>query len=254
MTRKGIFSLLAARYDVGGEFPAASSEKGPCGTELPRECLDFLERERIRIRELQGYERGKGGCRVIAGLDESGRGPLAGPVVASAVVFTDAPFIPFVDDSKKLLEGERLQLSRWIRSHAAAVGIGIVEHYEIDSLNVHRASLEAMARAVRELPLMPDLLIVDGLFTLPGFNGAQQAVVKGDSLSFSIACASIMAKTTRDAIMEGYERQYPGYGFSRHKGYPTAEHLRALRERGVLPVHRRSFGPVKECLQVSHGR
>jgi ribonuclease HII len=198
----------------------------------------------LLIHEIALYERGH---QLIAGVDEAGRGPLAGPVVAAAVILHRDVFIPGIDDSKKLSESRRESLYEDIRQMAAGFGVGIVPRETIDRVNILRASLEAMKLAVLRLPVEPDFLLVDGLH-LPDLGLPMKALPHGDSLSLSIAAASIVAKVTRDRIMRKLDRMYPQYGFVRNKGYPTAEHLAALDRFGPCRIHRRSFGPVAERL------
>ncbi|MFZ5774686.1 MAG: ribonuclease HII [Thermodesulfobacteriota bacterium] len=189
-----------------------------------------------------------GGYAMVAGTDEAGRGPLAGPVVAACVVLPpDCDYHRF-QDSKKLSHPARLELADFLASIEARVGVGVVEAAEIDRLNILQASLQAMRLAVEQLSQPPDYLLVDGKFTVP-MRIPQQALVKGESRSASIAAASIVAKVRRDAIMDQYHAQFPDYNFRKHKGYPTAEHRRIIREIGPCPIHRRSFGPVRECLR-----
>jgi ribonuclease HII len=188
------------------------------------------------------------GYRAIAGTDEAGRGPLAGPVVAAAVILHPGQTIPGVNDSKKLTERQREKLYPIIMAEALAVGIGLCDHEEIDRLNILRASLEAMRRAVAALPVAADFLLVDGSFTVP-LEIPQQAVIKGDSLSLSIAAASIIAKVTRDRLMVEFDLLYPGYGFAGHKGYPSASHRATIVCLGPCPIHRSSFRGVKEFVR-----
>jgi ribonuclease HII len=183
----------------------------------------------------------------VAGLDEAGRGPLAGPVVASAVVLPSSFSVMGIDDSKKLSEKKRSDLYDKIIFHADAVGVGIADEKEIDRLNILRASLLAMARAVENLPVSPDYLLIDGTFQIAA-NIPQRAIPKGDAKSISIAAASIIAKVTRDRLMMQYHREYPVYGFDRHKGYPTRAHREAVKTYGCCPLHRKSFKGVKEYL------
>ncbi len=176
----------------------------------------------------------------IAGIDEAGRGPLAGPVVASAVIFPQGVLIDGVNDSKKLTEKKREELFHFIYEKALAVGIGIVSHDVIDKINILQASFLAMNKALALLKIKPQQLLVDGNFfrheTYPVEN-----IIKGDSLSHSIAAASIIAKVTRDALMVELHEQYPQYGFAKHKGYGTKAHIDAIRQHGYSPIHRRSF-------------
>lgn len=188
-------------------------------------------------------EAERNGFGFIAGVDEAGRGPLAGPVVSAAVVLPKAFSAEGVNDSKKLTAKKRDSLFDIIMQNASAVGVGIVEADEIDRINIFQASLLSMRKAVCELPHPPDFLLIDGKFTI-SYDLPQKAVIKGDSLSISIAAASIIAKVTRDRIMESYDREYPGYGFARHKGYPTKAHKQAIIELGSCPIHRRTFNGV----------
>lgn len=183
------------------------------------------------------------GFQVIAGLDEAGRGPLAGPVVAAAVVLPRTRSIKGVADSKALTAEQREKALALIEKRALAVGIGIVEAEEIDRLNILQASLKAMELALQDLFLDPDCLLIDGLHTLK-CSLAQQAIPKGDGRCLSIAAASIVAKVTRDRLMVAFHEQYPVYNFARHKGYGTQEHLRAIREYGCCPLHRQSFRAI----------
>ena len=187
------------------------------------------------------------GYRMIAGIDEAGRGPLAGPVVASAVILPSDFEAAGVDDSKKLTPKKRALLYDEIYSVAMAVGVGVVDEALIDENNILQASLLAMDRAVARLSLRPDYLLIDGTFPIKT-DLPQESLPKGDARSVSIAAASIIAKVTRDRLMETYHDAYPQYGFSRHKGYPTRDHREAIRAWGVCPIHRRSFKGVKEYL------
>ena len=180
------------------------------------------------------------GYRCIAGVDEAGRGPLAGPVVAAAVIFPPAYKNSEINDSKKLTARKRDELYKVISQDAIAVGVGVAESDEIDRINILRASLQSMREAVLELAVAPDFLLIDGLYTIE-HPIAQKALVKGDALSISIAAASIIAKVSRDRIMEIYHRQFPQYNFLRNKGYGTAEHRKILQEIGMCKIHRRSF-------------
>lgn len=179
----------------------------------------------------------------VAGVDEAGRGPLAGPVVAAAVIFHRPPRLPHLKDSKQLSPLRRNGLFSQIQDTAAAYGIGICGVHDITTLNILGATFKAMRQALHALAVTPDLVIVDGNHTIPGWTGPQQAWVKGDQRHLSVAAASILAKVTRDRIMEEYDALYPAYGFARHKGYGTADHLEALRRHGPCPIHR-NFAPV----------
>jgi len=185
------------------------------------------------------------GWRYVAGVDEVGVGPLAGPVVAAAVVFASDVRIAGVDDSKRLTAATRERLADEIRRRALAIGIGMVTVDEVDRLNVYRAALEAMRRAVVALHVPIDHLLVDAR-TIPGVDVPQLPIIKGDARSFSIAAASIIAKVTRDAQMVELALEFPQYGFAEHMGYGTLAHLDALRRYGPCPAHRRSFAPIRQ--------
>jgi len=186
------------------------------------------------------------GYRRVAGVDEAGRGPLAGPVVAAAVILPADFDLPGLDDSKKVPPALRERLFAGIRQQAT-VGLGIVEAAEIDTLNILQATLKAMTLAVRRLRLPPDYLLVDGITAVP-LPLPQKTLKQGDSRSSSIAAASIVAKVVRDRLMVAYDRRYPGYGFAGHKGYGSAAHLAAIARLGPSPLHRRTFRGVREHL------
>lgn len=185
---------------------------------------------------------------LTAGVDEVGRGPLAGDVVTAAVILDPEKPIVGLNDSKKLTEKKRLALFDEIRDKALSYSIARASIEEIDRLNILQASLLAMKRAVEALPIQPKYVLVDGN-RLPKWQYPAQAVVKGDSLHTCIGAASILAKVTRDAEMDTLAEQYPEYGFASHKGYPTKLHLDALREHGVTPFHRRSYAPVRKIVE-----
>jgi ribonuclease HII len=183
----------------------------------------------------------------IAGIDEAGRGPLAGPVVSAAVILPSTFTAAGITDSKKLSAKKRAIFYHRIYSQATSIGIGIVDPAEIDRINILQASLLAMAMAVDNLKPQPGFLLVDGKFRISS-NLPQNAIIKGDSLSVSIAAASIIAKVTRDRLMEKYDNYYPQFDFPRHKGYPTKAHKEAICKYGCSPIHRKSFKGVKEYL------
>lgn len=197
-----------------------------------------------RLHKMMAKEEAirKKGYSLVAGVDEAGRGPLAGPVVAAAVMLSPekASLWWEIDDSKQLSSKKRAKLFEIITTHAQAFAVGAVNATLIDRINIYQASLEAMRLAVQQLWPQPQFLLVDG-FTLPGLAIPQEAVKHGDALCLSIAAASIVAKVIRDRIMESYDRDYPGYGFARNKGYPTPEHKAAIKALGVSPIHRISF-------------
>ncbi len=192
-----------------------------------------------RVRELMEFDRRyRSGCCVIAGMDEVGRGPLAGNVVTACVVMPEEPAILWVDDSKKISETRREKVFDEILKHALYIGIGEVTPEEIDRINILEATRKAMREAAAQVPA--DVFLIDAVTKL-GLNGQEIAVIKGDASSYSIAAASIVAKVTRDRQMIEMDRLYPEYGFARNKGYGTKEHIEALKRIGPCPIHRRSF-------------
>lgn len=179
-------------------------------------------------------------------MDEAGRGPLAGPVVAAAVMLDTSKEPPFpFKDSKTITREKREKLCRWLKDGGGEIGLGIVEHDEIEKINIHNASLLAMKKAVASLKTEPEMLLIDGKFTLD-MPIRQKAIIKGDSKVPAISAASIVAKVTRDEIMQRYHAQFPQYGFDRHKGYPTAAHKGAILKHGPCAIHRKTFRGVKE--------
>jgi len=239
---------------------------------VPKAVIDALARdprngarqlaELIRKRRLKNQKEGQrlhrllrfelelwnNGVRYVAGVDEAGIGPLAGPVVAGAVILPVNYRLRGLDDSKKILDEERREtLAAQIKRDALCWAVGRADVEEIDAINIYHAGLLAMRRAVEGLAIQPEFILVDAR-TIPHCNCRQRGIVHGDSLSASIAAASIIAKTTRDGYMLEMHKIYPAYGFNSHKGYPTREHLQALKKTGVLPIHRRSFGPVRFAL------
>jgi ribonuclease HII len=193
---------------------------------------------------LEEAARGRGALR-IAGLDEVGRGPLFGPVVAAAVVLASGSPFDGLTDSKKLSEKQRNKLNLEIRANAIAFAIAEVDAETIDRINIRQASLLAMRRAVEQLALSPDFLLIDGRDTID-WQCPQQAVIQGDSISFSIAAASVLAKVHRDRLLVEFDSEFPGYGLAQHKGYGCPVHLAALARLGPTPLHRRSFHPVAQ--------
>ncbi len=200
--------------------------------------VDWWEHERAALER---------GFTVVAGIDEAGRGPLAGPVVAAAVILQTGDCLDGVRDSKQMTPEQRATCFDLIRERALAVGVGMADHEAIDRLNILRASHHAMREALAELAIRPDHALIDGNPVHP-FPILQTALVKGDSRSASIAAASIIAKVTRDRLMEALDAEHPHYGFASHKGYATAEHLEMLEKHGPCPIHRRSFAPVSRLL------
>ncbi|MDD5645400.1 MAG: ribonuclease HII [bacterium] len=197
------------------------------------------------LLEIEKNLRGQG-LKFVAGVDEAGRGPLAGPVVASAVVFYEIPPVFKIDDSKKLTKNQRKKVFDFlVSSPNVAIGIGTESEDAIDRKNIRQASFDAMRKAIFSLPVNPDFVIVDG-FSIPGLSIPQRDIIKGDSKSLSIAAASVIAKVLRDDMMDKYDAEFPNYGFSRHKGYGTKEHLECLKRFGPCRIHRKTFSPVKD--------
>ena len=202
------------------------------------EPTDFFEIEARRC----GYQ-------LIGGLDEAGRGPLAGPVVAAIVILPRRFVLPGLNDSKQVTEAGRERLYHAIVKQAVATGVGLATEREIESLNILEATRQAMCRAVGTLAVSPDFLLLDAVF-LPSLPVPQRPIIKGDGFSVSIAAASILAKVTRDRLMREYHRRYPEYNFRAHKGYGTPEHLRLLSRYGPCTAHRQTFRPIAEVEEV----
>ena len=249
---------LRTRYIVEGRPLEAAVEAQLRADPRPsaRAILNAVEKRRYerraegqRLRKMLRYENAlwAEGLTRVAGVDEAGMSPLAGPVSAAAVILAPGTRIAYVDDSKKLDPRTRAQLAEEIKDKAVAWAVGFAEVDEIDTINIYWAGLLAMKRAVQRLECEVQHLLLDAR-TLKDVPTPQQRIVKGDAKSLSIAAASILAKTTRDALMSELDLQYPGYGFARHKGYPVKEHTSALAKLGACPIHRRSFAPVRQAL------
>lgn len=205
-----------------------------------RKQEENLRLERARLKEMRRYEREYGQFQFICGVDEAGRGPLAGPVVAGAVILPADCEILYLNDSKKLSAKRREELYDEIMEKAVASGIGIASPARIDEINILQATYEAMREAIHRLGVMPQILLNDAV-TIPQMTVPQVPIIKGDAKSVSIAAASVLAKVTRDRLMIQYDKIFPGYGFADHKGYGSAAHIAALKELGPTPIHRRSF-------------
>ena len=205
-----------------------------------RKQQEKLEKEMARIREMSVYEKEYSMCQYICGIDEVGRGPLAGPVVAGAVILPKDEPILYLNDSKKLSEKKREALYDEIMEKAVATGIGIVSPARIDEINILQATYEAMRMAIANLKVRPDLLLNDAV-TIPEVDIPQVPIIKGDAKSVSIAAASIIAKVTRDRLMVEYDEVLPGYDFASNKGYGTKAHIAGLKELGPTPIHRATF-------------
>lgn len=261
---QGALSELTARFVTqadpvpAGLLEALDADPRAGAQALARRIRSRQEKNRAegqRLRKLLRFETElwEQGHTHIAGVDEAGMAPLAGPVVAAAAVLPKGFRLKGLDDSKKILDAEKREsLAEAIKRDAVAWAVGRAEVEEIDRINIYHAGLLAMRRAVEGLSVKPDHLLVDAR-TVPNCTVPQKGIIKGDALSLSIAAASILAKTTRDRWMAELDAQYPGYGLAAHKGYPTPQHLQVLREKGVLPIHRRSFAPVREALGLPTG-
>ena len=217
-----------------------------------KSCQKRIEKEQKRAEhfiEMQYYERlaYKEGASFIAGVDEVGRGPLAGPVVAAAVILPKNIEDLGFDDSKKLSASKREEIYRLIQEKAIAIGIGIVDADIIDQVNIYQASRLAMQQAVSELKIQPDYLLIDAMKI--DVNTPQIGIIKGDTKSISIAAASIVAKQVRDQMMQEFDELYPGYDFSNNAGYGTPKHLEGLKSKRICPIHRKTFAPIKDYLE-----
>lgn len=199
-----------------------------------------LEAEIKRTELMKEFDREYKVYGTVCGIDEAGRGPLCGPVVAAAVILPDEYNILYINDSKKLSETKREEVYKEIDKYAVAYGVGIVSPERIDEINILQATYEAMRTAIHKLSVKPDILLNDAV-TIPMVDIKQVPIIKGDAKSQSIAAASIVAKVTRDHLMEEYDKLYPEYGFAKHKGYGTAAHIKAIKEYGPCPIHRRTF-------------
>ncbi|MFR8536186.1 MAG: ribonuclease HII [Lacrimispora saccharolytica] len=237
------------------EFEAASAEKLPSLYQEYQEDTrtgvrnlilkyrkkeEALEKEKERTEQMKGYEKQYESRGYVCGIDEVGRGPLAGPVVAGAVILPKDCQILYLNDSKKLTAKKREELYDVIMKEAVAVGIGYASPARIDEINILQATYEAMREAISKLLIQPDVLLNDAV-KIPGVNIYQVPIIKGDAKSVSIAAASIVAKVTRDRLMEEYDAHIPEYGFASNKGYGSAQHIEALKKYGPSPIHRRSF-------------
>ena len=205
-----------------------------------RKKEEALLHERERLEQMKTYERQHAYCTLICGIDEAGRGPLAGPVVAGAVILPKDCEILYLNDSKKLSAAKRDLLYDEIMEKATAVGVGMASPARIDEINILQATYEAMRQAIEKLGVRPDLLLNDAV-TIPDVEIPQVPIIKGDAKSVSIAAASIIAKVTRDRLMFQYDEILPGYGFAKHKGYGSSEHIEAIRRLGPTPIHRQTF-------------
>lgn len=203
----------------------------------------MTEKEEQRLLNLKKIEEEIyiNGAKYICGIDEAGRGPLAGPVVVASVIMPQDSMIEGVNDSKKISEKKREKVYEEIIKEAISYGVGIIDENKIDEINILQATKLGLTNSIKELKVIPDIILVDALRGINTCNIPYKSIIKGDSLSYSIAAASIIAKVTRDRIMLEYDKMYPEYGFEKHKGYGTAKHILAIQEYGICPIHRKSF-------------
>lgn len=214
--------------------------------ELQKQVEEDLRLEKMLAYEKELYAQG---IHLIAGVDEVGRGPLAGPVVAAAVILPKNCKIPGLNDSKKIPKSKHQAIYQAVLDQALSVGIGVKDNHVIDQVNIYEATKLAMLEAIQELELQPQHLLIDAMkLDLPI---SQTSIIKGDANSLSIAAASIVAKVTRDQMMTAYDQEYPGYDFAQNAGYGTTRHLEGLEKQGVTPIHRRSFEPIKSMTDVN---
>ncbi len=201
------------------------------------------EKEEARLKELKKIDKDffDRGIKYVAGIDEAGRGPLAGPVVVAAVIMKPDSMIEGINDSKKISEKKREKLYDLILEEAISYGIGIVDQKEIDEINILQATKKGLTEAIKQMEINPNIILVDALNNIDTLKIPYQSIIKGDAKSYSIAAASIIAKVTRDRIMREWDNVYPQYGFAGHKGYGTAKHILAIKEYGPCPLHRKSF-------------
>lgn len=238
-------AVVLARPDIDENILAQLRGDHRVGIQrlLKRRAVESAERE--RVARLYSYERRyvAGGCKLVAGVDEAGRGPLAGPVVVAAVILPLELYIPKINDSKKLSASTREKLYKTIMEQAVAVRSAIIDQRTIDELNIYRATVLGMHTVIEALRPQPEHVLIDAVEISAAMP--THSLIRGDALSASIAAASIVAKVERDRLMVEYDSQYPQYGFARHKGYGTKEHLAAVAKYGPCPLHRRSFEPIK---------
>ena len=201
------------------------------------------EKEEKRLNQLKEYEKNlyEEGVKLIAGIDEAGRGPLAGPVVVGVVILRETSFIEGINDSKKISEAKREKLYEEITNEAVAWSVGIVDETRIDEINILNATKEALTKAISNLKIKPEIILVDALDKIDTLSIPYISIIKGDAKIYSIAAASIIAKVTRDRIIRSYDKIYPEYEFIKNKGYGTAKHIEAIKQYGLCPIHRRSF-------------
>ena len=253
-TIKEIKELLATVKDLDNPLFLELEKDSRTGVQREiskrKKALQAELEENLRLENMLSYEKElyKQGLTLIAGVDEVGRGPLAGPVVAAAVILPKKCKIRGLNDSKKIPKKKHLEIFQAVQDQALAVGIGIMDNQVIDQVNIYEATKLAMKKAISQLSPQPEHLLIDAMkLELPV---SQTSIIKGDANSLSIAAASIVAKVTRDELMKEYDQQYPGYDFATNAGYGTAKHLEGLKKLGITPIHRTSFEPVKTLVST----
>ena len=249
MTIKEIEKLFAAEEEPSAEFLDACRQDARTAVGRLVRRWERLEKERSRVQQLYQYEyeAHERGMEYIAGVDEAGRGPLAGPVVVAAVILPLGLFIPKLNDSKKLSPKVREELFEIIQKQAVCVRHAVINEKTIDRINIYQATLNGMYDAIFALEPQPQQVLIDAV-PLDRLPMPSLSIIKGDAKSASIAAASVIAKVTRDRLMDTYDAMYPEYGFAQHKGYGTAQHVEAIRKYGPCPIHRRTFEPVRSLL------
>lgn len=254
-TIKDIKAKLASVTASDDPFIEEIKKDGRKGVQTLLKAWEKKREKELLLHEkffaLTSYEQDlrRKGYQYIAGIDEVGRGPLAGPVVTAAVILPADFYLPGIDDSKKLSEQKREEYFEIIQKQAIAIGIGMMDAAEIDRINIYEATKQAMLMAIEELATKPDYLLIDAMKLVTGIPST--SIIKGDSKSVSIAAASIIAKVTRDHLMKELDKELPAYGFGKNMGYGTKEHVAALEKEGVTKYHRKSFSPVKELVLAS---
>jgi ribonuclease HII len=233
-------AFASGDYEAADEFRQDERAGVKKAVELFDKKISKLEKERQRVKAMRAYEEEYDMCEYICGIDEVGRGPLAGPVVAAAVILPKDCEILYINDSKKLSEKRREELFLEIQEKAIGIGIGMASVETIDEKNILNATYDAMRDAIGRLPVRPDLLLNDAVH-IPGVEIPQVPIIKGDAKSMSIAAASIIAKVTRDHMMEKFDQIYPGYDFASNKGYGTGKHIEGIQTIGLCPIHRKTF-------------
>ena len=235
--------------DVTEDFLASCRKDARTSVQTILRRYERTQRERERLDAMYVYERAAiaAGHAIVAGVDEAGRGPLAGPVAVAAVILPQECYLPHLNDSKKLSHAVREELFAQITEQAVSYHVALMDAEMIDRMNILQATRTGMYEAITALTPAPDEVLIDAV-ELPKLSMPSQSIIKGDAKSASIAAASILAKVTRDHLMESYDIQYPNYGFAKHKGYGTQEHIDAIRKYGICPIHRKSFDPIRSML------